>query len=137
MSRPENGSGGSGDGPERGGDAPGAVLADAPERSRYEARLPDAEGVGAAYYRFRDDTIVFTHTELPGSMQGRGVGSALARFALDDARRRGLAVLPWCPFMAGFIRRHPAYADLVPPDARERHGIPEPPGVDPDADGKP
>lgn len=88
-------------------------LRDVPERSRYEARIAGQDAVGIAAYRLDGDTITFTHTEVPEELEGHGVGSALARFALDDARRRGLAVIPRCAFMASYIERHPAYADLV------------------------
>jgi hypothetical protein len=41
------------------------------------------------------------------------VGGALARHSLDEARRRGLVVMPICPFYQGWIQRHPEYHDLV------------------------
>ncbi|MFD5436489.1 GNAT family N-acetyltransferase [Kitasatospora sp. NPDC127067] len=47
----------------------------------------------------------------------------LARGALDDARARGLHVLPYCPFIRGWIRKHPEYADLVPEASRARLGL--------------
>ena len=98
MSEPENGS--------------EVVVVDVPEASRYEARVGDAL-VGFVEYRLLTGRITFIHTEvLPGS-EGHGVGSTLARTVLDDARARGLRVRPMCPFIAAWIRRHPAYADLV------------------------
>jgi len=57
--------------------------------------------------------MVLVHTEVPESAEGKGVGSALARAALDHARREDLSVVPRCPFMASYIRRHPEYGDLV------------------------
>lgn len=42
----------------------------------------------------------------------------LTRAALDDARRLGVAVIPPCPYMVIFIRRHPEYSDLVPVEER-------------------
>lgn len=94
------------------------VVRDVPDRNRYEAHVPDMEHVGVANYRLRDGTIVFTHTEVPREMSGRGVGMRLARYALDDAARRGLQVIPRCPFIATVIRRHPQYAALVPAHMR-------------------
>ena len=66
----------------------------------------------AAYER-DDGVIVFAHTEVPPQFQGKGVGAALARGALDAARAEGAEVIPLCPFIASYIRRHPEYLDLV------------------------
>jgi len=60
--------------------------------------------------------IAFTHTEVPDELEGRGVGSALARAGLEFARHEHLEVVPTCPFVAGYIRRHQQYLDLVRPD---------------------
>ncbi len=82
-----------------------------PEAKRFEVQLD--EGLAMAQYMLAREKIVFTHTEVPPSMEGMGVGSALARTGLDYARAEGLTVIPLCPFIAAFIRRHPAYQDLV------------------------
>jgi predicted GNAT family acetyltransferase len=80
---------------------------------RYEARV-DGELAGSAYYDTADDLIVFTHTEVDDAYEGHGVGSALARFALDDVRADGRRrVIPRCPFIKGWIDRHPDYRDLL------------------------
>ncbi len=92
---------------------PEAEVVDAPEASRYELRL-DGELIGAAVYRLRLDRIVFIHTEVAEAYEGRGFAGLLASSALDDARRRGLAVVPLCPYIAAYIDRHPSYQDLVP-----------------------
>lgn len=57
-----------------------------------------------------------THTEVGDDFEGRGVGSALVRGALDDVRRNGLSVQPLCPFVKSWIQRHPGYGDLVSDD---------------------
>jgi hypothetical protein len=88
------------------------MVTDNADGHRFEARL-DGQLVGFAEYRLDGGTIVFTHTQVDDAAEGRGVGSALAVFGLDDARRRGLAVVPKCPFIRSYIERHPAYADLV------------------------
>ena len=80
---------------------------------RYEARV-DGELAGSAFYDTADDLIVFTHTEVDESYEGHGVGSALARFALDDVRADGRRrVIARCPFIKGWIDRHPDYKDLL------------------------
>ena len=80
---------------------------------RYEARL-DGELAGFAEYQLTDQLVVFTHTEVDERFEGKGVGSAIARFALDDVRADGTRrVLPLCPFIKGWIAKHPDYVDLV------------------------
>ena len=64
-------------------------------------------------YERRGDRIVFTHTEVPAALESRGIASVLARTALDDARARQLQVVPLCPFVRGYIERHPEYRALV------------------------
>jgi predicted GNAT family acetyltransferase len=83
-------------------------------RSRWEARV-DGDLAGVAAYERSEGVITFTHTVVADAFEGQGIGSALARTALDDARAEGLAVVPRCPFIAGWIEHHPAYADLVRP----------------------
>jgi predicted GNAT family acetyltransferase len=85
---------------------------DAGERRRFEAFV-DGELAGFAEYTLGKDLIVFPHTEVDPAFEGKGVGGALARAALDSARERGLAVLATCPFIAGWMRRHPEYLDLA------------------------
>ena len=69
--------------------------------------------LGFSAYRRRGDTVVFTHTEVDDSQEGKGVGSVLVRGALDDVRRAGRTVRPLCPFVRAYIERHQEYADLV------------------------
>ena len=67
----------------------------------------------AAHYRLGPGTITFTHTEVPPALGGRGVGSALVRGALQAVRERGLRVEAKCPFVSGYIAKHPEFADLL------------------------
>ena len=87
-------------------------IVDNPGERRYEARL-GRKVVGFSTYRLIDDRVVFIHTETDPVVKGQGVASTLAAGALDDVRRRGLKVTPRCPFIAAYIKRHPAYQDLV------------------------
>jgi uncharacterized protein len=79
---------------------------------RYEASI-DGVAVGHLRFRERDGHLVLVHTEVDPAYEGHGVGSAIARFALDDARSRGTTIVPECPFVQSFLQRHPEYADLV------------------------
>jgi uncharacterized protein len=83
------------------------------EAHRYEAYI-DGERVGFAAYELTDRLVVFTHTEVDDRCEGQGVGSALARAALDDVRAQGdRKVLPLCPFIKSWIEHHEDYRDLV------------------------
>ena len=88
------------------------AVADNTEARRYEARA-GAEVVGFIDYRLAPGEIRLLHTEVDQEVEGEGVGSLLVARALDDIRRRGLKVVPFCPFVAVFIKRHPEYSDLV------------------------
>ncbi len=86
-----------------------------PAKSRYEARVGD-EVAGYAEYELGDETIVFTHTVVEDQHEGQGVGSTLARTALDDVRADGSRrVVPQCKFIASWIQKHPEYQALVDP----------------------
>jgi predicted GNAT family acetyltransferase len=87
------------------------TVRDNPGAERYEAEVDG--GLAVAAYRLGGDTIVFTHTEVPEELEGQGIAGQVVRFALDDARARGLRVEPRCPYVAEYIRRHPEYQDLV------------------------
>ena len=97
-------------------------VADAPERERYELSL-DGEVVGFSAYRTRPGLIAFVHTQVDERLQGRGLADRLIRFALEDVRARGLAVLPFCPFVNAFIQRHQEFETLVPEAYREQFGL--------------
>jgi predicted GNAT family acetyltransferase len=92
---------------------------DVPERHRYEA-VSGTTVAGHIEYGAEGAARTFRHTEVASEFEGKGVGGALARGALDDLRARGLAVRPVCPFVAGWIRRHPDYLDIVAEDWRDR-----------------
>jgi len=83
----------------------------------------DGEPAGFAQYRDRGRAIAFVHTEIDDRHEGEGLGGRLVSAALEDVRSRGLAVLPFCPFVRGYIQRHPEYLDLVPTTQRSQFGL--------------
>lgn len=85
-----------------------------PGANRYEARVDGESRVaGVAEYNRTTKLVAFVHTEVAPEYAGKGVGSALVRSALDEARASGLLVLATCSFFAGWIARHPEYQDLL------------------------
>jgi predicted GNAT family acetyltransferase len=87
-------------------------VVDQPDRMRYEVRVDGRTG-GFVAYRRHGGSVDLYHTEIDDAFEGRGLGGALARGALDDLRARGLRVVASCPFIAGWIERHPDYHDLL------------------------
>jgi hypothetical protein len=78
---------------------------------RFEAHTP--EGLAELTYDRRDGKLFLLHTGVPEEMEGRGVGGALVRAALEQARERGHKVVPYCSFAQAYAARHPEYADVV------------------------
>jgi len=80
-----------------------------------EQRLEIREENELAYleYRFYKDDIALMHTFVPDSLEGHGVASSLAHFALEWARENGKRVMVYCPFVAAYLKRHPEYNDIV------------------------
>jgi len=97
-------------------------VADNPDKARFEI-LADGELAGFVLYHLRGNEIAFTHTETDDRFRGHGLASQLVRTALDQARARHLAVLPYCPFVRSWITGHPEYADLIPVGRREQFGL--------------
>jgi predicted GNAT family acetyltransferase len=98
------------------------MVIDNPDSERYEIRVGD-DLAGFVQYRRRPGLIAFIHTEIDTRFEGQGLGSQLIEAALDGARSEGIAVLPFCPFVNGFISRHPEYVSLVPEDFRSEFGL--------------
>lgn len=93
-------------------------IADNAAEQRYETVV---DGMMAVLeYVIEGGEITLRHTEVPVALEGRGIGSALARHALEDARGRGLTVVPTCPFVGPYLARHPEYLPIVRADYRAR-----------------
>lgn len=101
-------------------DAP--VVTDNPAGSRYELHV-GTELAGFVDYLLHDTVISLVHTQMEPAFKGAHLATNLARFSLDDARRRGLGVLPFCPYINSWIKKHPEYTDLVPQDRRADFGL--------------
>jgi uncharacterized protein len=97
-------------------------VVDATDRERFEI-LDGDERVGFVQYRRRPGLIAFIHTEIDERHEGQGLGSELIGAALDRAREERLAVLPFCPFVNDYVKRHRQYVELVPEGYREQFGL--------------
>jgi predicted GNAT family acetyltransferase len=88
------------------------TVRDNPDERRYEA-LVGSEVVGFIAYRFEPGQMTLVHTEVDPAFEGQGIASRLVAGALDDIRRRGLSLVPVCPFVRSYLQRHPEHTDLV------------------------
>jgi uncharacterized protein len=98
------------------------VVTNVPDERRYEARVGD-ELAGFTAYSERPGLLAFMHTAVDPRFKGQGVGGRLVAGALEDARARDLAVLPYCPFVNSYIRRHHELVALVPESDRAQFGL--------------
>ena len=71
-------------------------------------------------YKLKPGVITLVHTEVPESLQGRGLAGQLAAAGLNFAREQHLRVVPECPFVAAYIKRHPENLDLLSPEDQNR-----------------
>ena len=79
--------------------------------NRYE--LITDSGLAFVRYRTADNVRTLTHAEVPKALEGHGLGSALARGALELARTQDYRIIPQCPFIVAFIGKHPEFQDMI------------------------
>jgi predicted GNAT family acetyltransferase len=95
------------------------TVTDVPERERFEARDEADALAGVLTYQLTGAIIAYTHTKVDPDFEHRGVGSALARAAMDDARDKGRTVVPICPFLTEWLDRHAEYEKLLARSTRK------------------
>jgi predicted GNAT family acetyltransferase len=86
-------------------------VVDNEQAGRFEVTL-DGQLAELVYQR-EGGLLELLHTEVPAALEGRGVGGALVRAAVDEAAERGWTVVPLCPFARAWLRRHPDVAAQV------------------------
>ncbi|MBU1378680.1 MAG: N-acetyltransferase [Alphaproteobacteria bacterium] len=91
------------------------------ETHRFEVNLDGHTAF--AEYRLKPGQIILPHTVVPPEFEGKGVAGALARYAFGYARAEGLKVIPTCPFMSAWVKKHPEQQDIVDPSCRATLGI--------------
>lgn len=96
-------------------------IRDDAEAHRYE--LPIAGQIAVVTYNLSGANLMITETLVPEALEGRGIASRLAKHVIEDARTRGLLILPVCPFFSAYLQKHPEHADVVHPTYRSILGI--------------
>ncbi len=84
-----------------------------PERKRFVVRMEDHEAFSE--YIPLPDRIIFTHTEVPSPLEGKGIASLLAKAGLEWVKSEGKQIVPLCPFIAGYMARHPEWKTILAP----------------------
>lgn len=85
---------------------------DDPEDHAYVITV-DGERAGKAVYHIRGGRYFFVHTEVDPDFEGKRLGSQLVQFALEDVKAKEGSVVPICPFVRGYIKRHSEYDELI------------------------
>jgi predicted GNAT family acetyltransferase len=98
------------------------VVRDNPAQHRFEI-LVDGKVAGISQYRAEGDALVFTHTKVDDAYEGQGLGSKFVAELLAELRDRGTGVIPECPFVRTYLRRHQELQSVVPEAERERFGL--------------
>lgn len=88
-------------------------IANHPERHRYEIAVDGTKAAEIVYHMHGADTIELVHTEVKPQFEGQGLASKIAAFAFEDARNRGLKVIPTCTYIQGWLRKHPEWNDIT------------------------
>lgn len=94
------------------------TITDHAELGRYEAHI-GGDLAGFLDHKSRPDGIALVHTEVLPEFEGKGVGTVLAQHAVDDVQAKGTKIIPVCPFITRFLRRHPEYLDAVAERCRD------------------
>lgn len=81
------------------------------EKKRFEVKLND-DWAFIEYIR-AENKMYLTHTEVPPAMEGKGIGSALVKHAFQVLDTEGRKLVPLCPFVASYVKRHPEYKKLL------------------------
>ncbi|EMY33228.1 hypothetical protein D477_015893 [Arthrobacter crystallopoietes BAB-32] len=74
--------------------------------SRYEIHV-DGRLAGTSAFHASGREVAFLHTEIRAEFEGQGLAGKLAEYALSDVAGQDKTAVPHCPFIAGYLRRHP------------------------------
>lgn len=96
-----------------------------PAASRFELLLA-GEVIGEMEYIKSENVLTVTHTGVAEEYSGQGLAARLVEAALQDIRADGEYVLPKCPYVRGYIVKHPQWSDLVPAERRDEFGLATP-----------
>ena len=85
-------------------------LIDNTEAKQFEFHIGDH--IPRIEYIRAKSKIFLTHTEVPKELEGKGIGSAIIKSALEQVEKEDLVLVPLCPFVAGYIKKHPEWKKI-------------------------
>ena len=91
--------------------------------SLHRFELKQGNEIASILYSKTPHSIRLIHTEVPPALQGQGVASKLVKGTLDLLRDSGLTIVPSCPFVADYLKRHREYLPMIDPDHRREFEI--------------
>ena len=86
-------------------------LTDNEAENRYEMSFENT--ISFIEYEKEGDNISLLHTEVNPSLEGRGVGTAIVEKVLKAIEEKGLQLIPLCPFVVAYIKRHPDWERII------------------------
>ncbi|HBU62242.1 MAG: GNAT family N-acetyltransferase [Oceanicaulis sp.] len=86
-------------------------------KGRYIASAPGKPDAEMTFSIASASMIIIDHTGVPDEWRGQGVGKALVQRAVEDARKRGVQIVPLCPFAKAQIAKTPEWQDVLKPAA--------------------
>jgi predicted GNAT family acetyltransferase len=93
-------------------DSPKVEVARNDLENRFEIHVGE-HLAGFTQYRDRKDRRIFFHTEIGDEFAGRGLGGILAKQAIEETVEHGKVIVPLCPFIAAYLKKHPEYDENV------------------------
>ncbi|WP_421729726.1 GNAT family N-acetyltransferase [Brevundimonas sp.] len=97
------------------------AIRDNADAHRYELDIDGKQAV--VTYNLSGQNLMITETLVPQALEGQGIASRLTKHVLEDAKARGLLILPVCPFFSSYLQKHPEHAEAVHPTYRGILGI--------------
>lgn len=91
-------------------------LTDNTAQQQYEFHIDGL--VARIEYKKRGNEIFLVHTEVPQALEGKGIASALVQKALADIEEKKLILVPLCPYVVSYIKRHPEWKRIVREDVQ-------------------
>lgn len=88
------------------------TLIDRPELKRFELEI-EGETAYVEYIINKVDVIYLTHTEVPQTLEGKGVASEMIKSVLNEIKSRELKLIPICPFVTSYLMRHPEWKSML------------------------